>query len=177
LLVGAGIIGGCRERIGDVLVAEEVHSVWQFSCSAGPHYRARNVSDPMIHLELLQGTLDMLIFQTLTHGPRHGYAIAGFITESSNGRLRILDGALYAALHRLERSGFVDAAWGVSNSGRRARFYKLTAQGRVAARAEARRWQRYTSVVAKVMTARPAPENASPDAASQPQDDLSEATD
>jgi len=131
----------------------------------------------MIHLELLQGTLDMLIFQTLSHGPRHGYAIASFISESSNGSFRILDGALYAALHRLERSGFVDAAWGLSNSGRRARFYKLTAQGRVAARDEARRWRQYTNAVARVMTAGPAPENASPDAASQPRDDLSEATD
>jgi transcriptional regulator len=115
----------------------------------------------MIHLELLQGTLDVLIFQTLSHGPRHGYAIASFINESSHGTFRILDGALYAALHRLERSGFVEAAWGVSNSGRRARFYKLTAPGRLAARDEARRWHRYATAVARVMAARPAQEDGS----------------
>ena len=109
----------------------------------------------MSHMELLQGTLDMLILQTLSHGPRHGYGIANFINQKSIGIFRILDGALYAALHRLERSGEVEAAWGTSNSGRRARFYRLTPQGRLTCREEARRWHRYSSAVARVMIARP----------------------
>jgi transcriptional regulator len=108
---------------------------------------------PRLHLDLLQGTLDMLILQTLSHGPRHGYGIASFIGESSKGLFRILDGALYAALHRLERSGLVAAAWGVSDRGRRARFYHLTSAGRVAAREECRRWHQYSNGVASVMVA------------------------
>ena len=115
----------------------------------------------MSHLALLQGTLDMLILQTLMHGPRHGYGIASFITNCSRGVFRILDGALYAALHRLERNRLIDATWGVSDSGRRARFYELTMDGRHAAREEARRWQRYTGGVARVLRAGPCAEAGS----------------
>jgi transcriptional regulator len=108
-----------------------------------------------MHLDLLQGTLDMLILQTLSHGPRHGYGIATFIAESSKGTFRILDGALYASLHRLERSGLVMAVWGVSDRGRRARFYELTRDGRLAAHDERRRWHRYSNGVAGVLVGRP----------------------
>jgi transcriptional regulator len=110
---------------------------------------------PRRHLDLLQGTLDMLILQTLSNGPRHGYGIATFIGEASKGLFRILDGALYAALHRLERSGLVAAYWGVSDRGRRARFYQVTSAGRVAAREECRRWHQYANGVANVMVASP----------------------
>ena len=106
-----------------------------------------------MHLDLLQGTLDLLIMQTLLHGPRHGYGIASFIADASNGTFRVLDGALYASLHRLERSGLVVAAWGTSDRGRRARFYELTGPGRAAAREEIRRWHRYSMGVARVIVA------------------------
>ena len=96
-----------------------------------------------MHLDLLQGTLDMLVLQTLSHGPRHGYGIATFIADASQGTFRVLDGALYASLHRLERTSLVVAVWGTSDRGRRARFYELTGPGRVAAREEVRRWHRY----------------------------------
>jgi PadR family transcriptional regulator len=106
-----------------------------------------------MHLDLLQGTLDLLILQTLLHGPRHGYGIASFIAGASNGTFRVLDGALYASLHRLERTGLVVAVWGTSDRGRRARFYELTGPGRAAAREEIRRWHRYSTGVARVIVA------------------------
>lgn len=106
-------------------------------------------------MELLPGTLDMLILQTLSHGRRHGYDIAKFINETSEGTFRILDGALYASLHRLERVGWVTSHWGLSQRGRRARFYELTASGRTAFFQESRNWQRYGTAVARVMAARP----------------------
>ena len=104
-----------------------------------------------MHLDLLQGTLDMLVLQTLSHGPRHGYGIATFIADASQGTFRVLDGALYASLHRLERTGLVVAVWGTSDRGRRARFYELTGPGRVAAREEVRRWHRYSTGIARVI--------------------------
>ena len=107
-------------------------------------------------MELLPGTLDMLILQTLSHGPRHGYDIAKFINESSEGTFKILDGALYASLHRLERIGSVTSNWGLSQRGRRARFYELTPPGRTAFFQESRNWHRYGTAVARVMAARPA---------------------
>lgn len=112
-----------------------------------------------IHLDLLQGTLDMLILQTLLRGRQHGYGIAGFIAEASHGTFRVLDGALYASLHRLERAKLISAAAGVSDSGRRAKYYELTTEGRVAAREEARKWHQYAAGVARLMVAR----NTKPD--------------
>jgi transcriptional regulator len=106
-------------------------------------------------VELLPGTLDMLILQTLSLGPRHGYDIARFIHDASDGTFRILDGALYAALHRLERAGFVASNWGLSQRGRRARFYELTPAGRTAFNEESQNWDRYGAAVARVMAARP----------------------
>ena len=106
-------------------------------------------------MELLPGTLDMLILQTLSHGPRHGYDIAKFINESSEGTFKILDGALYASLHRLERVGWMTSSWGLSQRGRRARFYELTPPGRSAFYQESRKWHRYGTAVSRVMAARP----------------------
>jgi transcriptional regulator len=106
-------------------------------------------------VELLPGTLDMLILQTLSHGPRHGYDIAKFINETSEGTFKILDGALYASLHRLERVGWVISNWGLSARGRRARFYELTTAGRNAFFQESRNWHRYGIAVSQVMAARP----------------------
>ena len=102
-------------------------------------------------LELFQGTLDVLVLRALSHGPRHGYAVARLVEEGSDGTFRILDGALYTSLHRLEERGWVDAEWGISERGKRARFYRLTTAGRGELRKRTRNWDRYVVAVAKVM--------------------------
>ena len=102
-------------------------------------------------LELLQGTLDVLVLKTLSWGPRHGYAVARWIAETSGAELQIEEGALYTALHRLEKRGWVEAEWGLSENNRKAKFYQLTARGRAQLRAEVATWQRYTKAVAGVL--------------------------
>jgi PadR family transcriptional regulator, regulatory protein PadR len=106
-------------------------------------------------LDLLQGTLDVLVLRALSFGPMHGYAVARFIRSGSDGSLRIIDGALYTALHRLEERGVVESEWGTSEKGKRAKFYRLTASGRRALRAEASNWAAYVAAVAGVMNAVP----------------------
>jgi len=106
-------------------------------------------------LDLLQGTLDVLILRALSRGPRHGYDIARFLHESSDRAFRILDGALYTGLHRMEERGWVSAEWGTSEKGKRAKFYELTPAGRRALKDEADTWGRYVVAVAKVMKATP----------------------
>src|ERR1700693_6364231 len=92
--------------------------------------------------ELLRDTLDMLALKTLTRGPMHGYAIAEFIEETTDDVLRVEEGALYPALHRLGLRGLVAAEWGVSENNRRAGYYKLTAAGRKQLGEESARWDR-----------------------------------
>jgi PadR family transcriptional regulator PadR len=106
----------------------------------------------MAALELLQGTLDYLVLQTLSHGRLHGYDVAHRIREASGRTFRILDGALYTALHRMEERGWVESEWGQSEKGKRAKFYKLTPLGRRALKAEAASWARYVVAVSKVVT-------------------------
>ena len=106
-------------------------------------------------LELLQGTLDVLVLRTLTWGPRHGYAVARWIHDSSDEALEVEDRALYAALHRLEARGYVDSEWGLSERNRKAKYYKLTAQGRRQLRAETDRFTRYVDAVFRVLRAEP----------------------
>jgi PadR family transcriptional regulator, regulatory protein PadR len=106
-------------------------------------------------LDLLQGTLDVLVLRALSFGRAHGYAVARFIRDSSGGEFRILDGALYTSLHRMEERGWISSEWGTSDRGKRAKFYKLTAAGRRALRAEEASWDRYVSAVANVMRATP----------------------
>jgi PadR family transcriptional regulator PadR len=101
--------------------------------------------------DLLQGTLDVLVLRALAGGSLHGYAVARFIQDRSDGTFRILDGALYTALHRLEERGWVESDWGLSDQGKRARFYKLTAAGRRALRQESAQWDAYVAAVARVM--------------------------
>jgi|SRR6187200_2036744 transcriptional regulator len=101
--------------------------------------------------DLLQGTLDVLVLRALAGGSMHGYAVARFIQDRSDNTFRILDGALYTALHRLEERGWVDSEWGLSDQGKRARFYKLTADGRRALRQESAQWEAYVAAVARVM--------------------------
>jgi len=100
---------------------------------------------------LLQGTLDMLILKTLSRGSMHGYAIAQFIQQSSRDVLRVEEGALYPALHRLELRGWLRAEWGTSDNNRRAKYYKLTALGRRELESEAAYWGRVASAVTRVM--------------------------
>src|SRR6202142_4274142 len=90
--------------------------------------------------ELLQGTLDMLILKTLTRGPLHGYSIAEFIQKTSEDALRVEEGALYPALHRLELRGLLASEWGVSENNRRAKYYRLTGTGRKGPAPETAPW-------------------------------------
>jgi len=104
-------------------------------------------------IDLLQGTLDVLILKSLSWGPRHGHAVARLIRASSEGAFEVLDGSLYAALHRMEERGWVEAEWGLSDKGKRAKFYRLTSLGRQQLKAETASWQRYSVAVAKLLTA------------------------
>jgi transcriptional regulator len=102
-------------------------------------------------IDLLQGTLDMLILRTLAREPMHGWAIAERIEQVSRDVLQVNQGSLYPALHRLEHQGWIRAAWGVSDLGRRARFYELTATGRKQLEAEKIEWQRLTDAIGRVL--------------------------
>jgi transcriptional regulator len=108
---------------------------------------------PDAPLELLQGTLDVLILKSLSWGPRHGYAVAESIQEKSLQELKVEEGALYPALHRLEKKGLLEAEWGVSENNRRAKYYRLTSEGRAHLRAESRTWARYAAAVTRVLEA------------------------
>ena len=105
----------------------------------------------MAALDLLQGTLDLLVLRTLSWGPMHGYSVARTIKERSKSVFLVEEGALYPALHRLERKGWVESEWGLSENNRRAKFYQLTAEGRAQLRSELAEWQRYTKAVAGVL--------------------------
>ena len=106
-------------------------------------------------LHLLRGTLDALVLKALSGGALHGYGIADWVREVTGGVLQIEDGALYTALHRMEERGWLSASWGVSDRGRRAKFYALTAKGRRRLEGEARDWERYVEAVGKVFAADP----------------------
>ena len=102
-------------------------------------------------VELIPGTLDMLILKAVSRGPMHGYAITEFIQRSSDDVLRVEEGALYPALHRLEVRGWLRAKWGTSENNRRARYYRLSALGRRELDNETEYWQRVASAVTRVM--------------------------
>jgi PadR family transcriptional regulator PadR len=101
--------------------------------------------------DLLPGTLDMLVLKTLTRGQLHGYAIAQLIQQLSDDLLRVEEGSLYPALQRLELNGWIDGEWGLSANNRRARFYKLTPDGRKHLTAESARYRQVTGAVARIM--------------------------
>jgi transcriptional regulator len=103
--------------------------------------------------ELMQGTLDMLVLKALSRGPTHGYGVAQWIEHASDDVLRVEEGALYPALHRLELRGLLASAWGLSENNRRAKFYRLTPAGRKALGGEARHWNRMAGAIARVMEA------------------------
>jgi PadR family transcriptional regulator, regulatory protein PadR len=100
---------------------------------------------------LLHGALDALILKTLARGPNHGYAVARFIEETSGDALLVEDGSLYPALYRLERRGWVEAEWGMSELGRRAKLYRLTDFGRRQLATELATWRQFTTGVSKVL--------------------------
>ena len=102
-------------------------------------------------IELLQGTLDLLILQTLRPGPAHGHAIAKAIERSSDDVLQVEQGSLYPALHRLLKRGWIAAEDGVSENNRRAKFYRLTPKGRKQLTAETEQWARFAAAVSKVL--------------------------
>jgi transcriptional regulator len=106
---------------------------------------------PKDPLDLLYGSLDLLVLKTLTWQPMHGYAISNWIRSRSDGVLDLEDAALYKALHRLERGGAVASEWGVSDNNRKAKYYRLTPAGRQALREETGAWRRYVAAVAKIV--------------------------
>ena len=102
-------------------------------------------------IDMLQGTLDLLILRTLLFGPIHGHAIAKSIERTSQDVLRVDHGSLYPALQRLERRGLVSAKWGTSENNRRARFYRLTAAGRRVLVTETNKWERLSEAIARIL--------------------------
>lgn len=106
-----------------------------------------------MEVDLLQGTLDMLILKALTWGPNHGFGVARWIRERTRDALTIEEGSLYPALHRMTRRGWITAQWGVSDNNRRARYYRLTAVGRAQLGHETKAWRRFSEVVALVISA------------------------
>ncbi len=102
-------------------------------------------------MNLLQGTLDLLVLRTLQTGPHHGWAISERIQQISQDVLQVNQGSLYPALHRLEHQGWIKAEWGVSELGRRARFYRLTASGRKQLETETADWARLAGAVGRIL--------------------------
>ena len=107
----------------------------------------------MAKLDLLQGTLDLLILKTLALGPQHGWGISQRIQQISDNVLRVNQGSLYPALQRLETAGWIDSEWDVSDNNRQAKFYQLTRQGQKQLREETATWERMTGAVAKILAA------------------------
>jgi PadR family transcriptional regulator PadR len=106
--------------------------------------------------DLFTGTLDILILKAVSWGPRHGYAIGRWIRETTSDDVIVQEGALYPALHRLERKGWLAEEWGHTDTGREAKYYTLTATGRAHLRAEAKRWTRFSSAITRALGAAPA---------------------
>src|ERR1700719_152603 len=99
----------------------------------------------------LHGTLDALILKTLSWGPRHGYAVARWLEDTTGEALQIEEGSLYPALYRMEKRGWIEAEWGTSELGRKAKFYRLTPAGRAQLAAETEQWESFTAAVSKVL--------------------------
>jgi PadR family transcriptional regulator, regulatory protein PadR len=102
-------------------------------------------------LDLLQGTLDLLVLKALAWGPMHGYAVARWIGDATRDDLQIEEGALYTALHRMEKRGWLESEWGLSENNRKAKFYQLTTAGRQQLRAKTALWDRYARAVYRVL--------------------------
>ena len=109
-------------------------------------------------MELVQGTLDLLVLRTLAWGPTHGYGVARWIQHITDDVLRVEEGSLYPALHRLEKRGLAKSSWGLSENNRRAKYYQITALGRTTLARESSTWSAYAGAVAKVLASREQPE-------------------
>ena len=108
-------------------------------------------SDAPVRVDLLQGTLDMLVLKALSSEPMHGYGIARWLERATDDALQVEEGSLYPALARMYKRGWVDREWGVSENNRRARFYSLTEAGRRQLESETASWSTFTDVVARVL--------------------------
>ena len=104
-------------------------------------------------MAFLSGTLDLLVLKTLTWGPRHGYAIARWLEDTTDDALHIEEGSLYPALYRLEKRKLIEASWGTSEIGKRIKIYSLTKLGRAQLKTESAEWSQFSTAVAKVMGA------------------------
>jgi transcriptional regulator len=102
-------------------------------------------------MELVNGTLDTLVLKTLSWGPRHGYAVARWIKETSDGTIQVEDRALYVALHRLEERGLVESSWGISENNRKAKYYRLTTAGVRQLHEKAEDFTTYANAVFKIL--------------------------
>jgi transcriptional regulator len=109
-------------------------------------------------LDVVRGTLDVMILKTLSWGPLHGFAISQIILRQTAGALLVEEGALYPALYRMESKGWLEAEWGVSENNRRAKYYQLTPDGRRRLREEMKTWTHYAEAVGKVLTATSRPQ-------------------
>jgi PadR family transcriptional regulator, regulatory protein PadR len=109
-------------------------------------------------LELLQGTLDMLVLRILQWGPQHGHGIGQAIRQQSDDLLRVETGSLYPALHRLEKHGWLKSEWGVSEANQRAKYYRLTAAGKAQLSREQDRWSQMVEAIGRIMNPAPAAE-------------------
>ena len=105
------------------------------------------------NLQLIRGTVDVLILKSLVWGPRHGYAISQWIKEITDKALLVEEGSLYPALHRIARKGWIEPRWAVSDTGRRARFYELTEAGRGQLAVEVQRWRLYAGAIERALSA------------------------
>ena len=103
------------------------------------------------NLNLIRGTVDLLILKALSGGERHGYAVSEWLRNATEGTLLVEEGTLYPALHRLEAKGWVEAEWGLSDNNRRAKYYRLTPAGRTQLETERRTWDLYASAVEKAL--------------------------
>ena len=104
-------------------------------------------------LDLLKGTLDILILKTLSRGPLHGYGVSRWLRQATDDAFRVEEGALYPALRRLEKRGFVESEWGLTDTGRDARFYRITGAGEAELASGVRSWDRYAAAMARVLGA------------------------
>lgn len=102
-------------------------------------------------LDLLRGTLDVLVLKTLSGGPRHGYAVSRWLRERTGDAFQVEEGALYPALRRLEKRGWLRSEWGVTDTNREAKFYELTPEGEEQLRRELRTWERYVEAMSRVL--------------------------
>ncbi|MEW5927740.1 MAG: PadR family transcriptional regulator [Gemmatimonadota bacterium] len=104
-------------------------------------------------LQLLQGTLDVLVLKTVSWGPRHGYEIARWIRDATDAEIQVEDRALYVSLHRMEERGWLESEWGITGNNRKAKFYQLTSEGRRQLAEKTDTWARYATAVFKVLQA------------------------